>query len=83
MLGFRGTPEMILKMAQKIEEIFQEFDIQKLKELMEEFIIGERTYEYQVTITDISLGLKKKGVLTKKEFEAEKRKEDFYSFQNK
>lgn len=69
----------------KLDEIFEEFSIEQVKDVFEDFLVGKRKIKFKISIIDISEAFYDRGIRTKKErlkiIEAQKYTDDFYSFQ--
>lgn len=66
-MGYNGNPDLVIEMSNKLVEIFGDIDLEVLKELFLEFMSGERKFQYIFNISDISIGLRDKGVKTIKD----------------
>ncbi len=56
-------------MTLKLEEIFEEIDIDILRKIMLSFCSGEIEFKYSISIVDISKSLRENGIMTKSEKE--------------
>lgn len=85
MLGYNGGERQVFLMSFKIDELYEEFNLDTLLDVFEDYLIGKLSFTFQFTFVDIAKGLKEKGVRTKKERaaieEAAKFTDDFYNFQ--